>query len=94
MAIVMSDPIREKLLNKHCVSEEEVVQCFANRAGSYLRDTREQHQSDPPTLWFIGETDRGRKLKVIFVPRDGNNYIRSAYEPNSSEFRIYEKFGY
>ena len=74
MAIKISHKIREKLEEKHNVCEDEVVQCFANRDGHYLRDEREEHKSDPPTQWFIAETDYGRKLKVVFVMKDGTVY--------------------
>ena len=59
--------------------------------SKYLIDTREDHATDPPTLWFVGETHRGRKLKIIFVLRDGNIYIKSAYEANEAAKRIYTK---
>ncbi len=36
MALVVSPNIREKLMHKHNVCEEEVSQCFANCTGKYL----------------------------------------------------------
>ena len=93
MALVISQRIREKLALKHSVCEEEVAQCFANRTGKYLQDTREDHASDPPTQWFISETDFAKKLKVIFVLKDGDIFLRSAYPPNADELRIYAKYG-
>lgn len=92
MGLILSRTIREKLAQKHNVTEEEIAQCFANRTGKYLIDTREKHASDPPTQWFIAETDYGRKLKVIFILKDGDIYLRSAYTPNSEEVRIYTKY--
>lgn len=93
MALVISPKIQSKLSTKHHVSSEEVQECFANREGNFLEDTRENHKSDPPTQWFIAETDRGRKLKVIFIHRDGNIYLRSAFEPDEVALRIYAKYG-
>lgn len=93
MAIKISSKIRDKLLYKHNVREAEVCECFANRIGKYLLDPREQHQSDPPTLWFIAETNMGRRLKVAFVPQDGDDYIRTAFVPDENEERIYNKYG-
>jgi uncharacterized DUF497 family protein len=93
MATIISEQIKDKLLSKHCVSAQDVEQCFANKIGLYLIDKREDHKSDPPTLWFIAETDDGRLLKIVFIPKDGNNYIRSAFKPNETEIRIYNKFG-
>jgi uncharacterized DUF497 family protein len=93
----ISQRVAEKLLEKHGVEPKEVQQCFENRTGGFLEDTREQHQTDPPTQWFIGETNSGRKLKVVFIQRQtavGPQLdIRTAYEPNAEEIRIYEKFG-
>lgn len=93
MAIQISSKTREKLASKHNVSEEEVAQCFANRVGNYLLDTREDHASDPPTLWFVSETDHGRKLKIVFVHRDGNIYLRTAFLADEKAIRIYDKYG-
>ncbi|MBV2184332.1 MAG: hypothetical protein KUL88_07325 [Rhizobium sp.] len=93
MAIIISPKIAEKLQKKHSVSHDEVTQCFANRDGRLLVDTREDHASDPPTLWFVAETDYGRLLKIAFVQRDGDIYLRTAYQANAEEIRIYEKYG-
>jgi len=93
MALVISHNIREKLMHKHNVCEEEVSQCFANCTGKYLVDTREDHASDPPTLWFISETDYARKLKVVFILRGKDVYLRTAFPPNETELSIYAKHG-
>jgi hypothetical protein len=94
MAIIISQKICDKIATKHNVTADEVSQCFANRRGRFLIDTREEHASDPPTQWFISETDYGRMLKVIFVPKDGNVYLRSAFAPAASELSIYNKHGF
>lgn len=92
--LIISAKVREKLAGKHPpVTQDEIVQCFANRTGKLLLDTREQHQSDPPTRWFISETDYGRKLKIAFINTDQGIVIRTAYDPNSEEMRIYKKYG-
>jgi len=93
MAVIISDKIKEKLASKHNVKVEEVSQCFANREGRFLTDSREEHASEPKTMWFIAETDYGRKLKVVFVPKSEDLYIRSAFDPNENELRIYNKYG-
>lgn len=93
MAIIISRKIAEKLANKHKVTADEVAQCFANREGRFLFDEREDHASDPPTLWFVAETDYGRLLKVAFVQRDGDIFLRTAYQANQAEIRIYNKHG-
>ncbi|MDZ7750724.1 MAG: ADP-ribosyl-(dinitrogen reductase) hydrolase [Gammaproteobacteria bacterium] len=94
MRLEILSRVKEKLAKKkRPVTEEEIVQCFANRTGVYLIDTREEHASDPPTRWFVAETDFGRKLKVVFIPKNGAIIIRTAYDPNSDEIRIFKKHG-
>jgi hypothetical protein len=42
MALVLSEKVRKKLAEKTPpVSEDEILQCFANRSGRYLLDQRE-----------------------------------------------------
>lgn len=91
--IIISSRIDEKLDSKHAVTAEEVEQCFGNRCGFNLIDDREENRTDPPTLWFVAETNSGRQLKIVFVYRDGNIYLKSAYEPNEDEINIYETEG-
>jgi len=59
--------IIEKLEYKHRVKVDEVWECFLNRDRDFLEDTRLDHRTNPPTLWFIAETHKGRKLKVVFI---------------------------
>jgi len=92
-SIIVTTRIDNKLDKKHAVTVEEVDQCFDNRCGVNLIDDREDHRTDPPSLWFIAETNRGRLLKIVFVYRDGNIYLKSAYEPNEDEVKIYEDEG-
>jgi hypothetical protein len=82
-----------KVKKKHCVAEEEITQCFASRTGRYLMDQREDHQTDPPTLWFIAETDYGRLLKIVFISQDNDIIIKTAYAPNETEINIYTRHG-
>jgi hypothetical protein len=45
------------------------------------------------TLWFIAETDAGRCLKVVFQRYNSTEYvIKSAYEPNADEERLYQTY--
>ena len=102
MPIVISTKVRAKLAAKQPpVTQEEIEQCFVTIEGSYLEDEREEHASDPATLWFVAETYYGRKLKVVFIPRGEVVFIprgeelviRTAYQPNPEEMRIYLKHG-
>lgn len=90
MALIISKKILLKLEQKHGVSRDDVIQCFANRERGFLEDVREDHKTDPATKWFIAETDFGRKLKVAFVMDDkGDIYLKTAYPANRIEKHIY-----
>jgi hypothetical protein len=93
MSIVLAPRIIEKLRTKHNVSEAEVREAVSNICGQLLIDTREEHATDPPTLWFVAETNAGRLLKVIFIHKEGNNVVKSAYDASEKIQAIYNKFG-
>jgi hypothetical protein len=95
MPLFISPKVREKLLVKHKVTEAQVLQCFANKTGRDLTDTRPQHRTNPPTRWFIAETDFGLRLKVCYMydPATQVVEIKSAFPPNAEEERIYKKYG-
>jgi len=92
MPIIISDAVLLKLSTKHTVTENEVRQCFENREGGLLIDNRENHKTDPPTMWFVAPTNRNRFLKIIFVVDGLDIYIKSAYEASDEIKRIYKKF--
>ena len=89
MALVVSPKIRDKLASKHQVSVDEVRQAFADRPDYVVLDEREEHASDPPTVWFLACTDSGRLLKVVYVQRGSDIYLRTAYPPNPDEVRLF-----
>lgn len=91
MRLYISRSVQAKLSDKHKVTYSEVVECLANRVGPSLLDTREDHQTDPPTRWFIAETDMGRKLKVVYIRSDKGIAIKTAYPPNPAELDIYAR---
>lgn len=91
--IIISEKIKKKLSDRHKVSRGEIEQCFYNRQGPLLTDTREDHQTSHPTQWFVGETDRGRLLKVIFVLQDCKIYLKSAYNATDKVIQLYKKLG-
>jgi hypothetical protein len=75
---------------------------FLTLEGTYLLDTREEHATEPPTVWFISQTSQGRKLKVVFIARKVgipgggravNVEIKTAYGPNEKEIEIYARRG-
>lgn len=89
--LVIHDAIREKLANKHKVTPDEVSQCFSNREAGFLLDEREDHQTNPPTLWFISETFWGRKLKVVFMMTADEVIIKTCYPAHPDEIAIYQR---
>jgi hypothetical protein len=90
--LIISPKIAEKLSKKDPpVTRREVEQCFENICGGLLVDTREQHKTNPPTLWFIARTNANRELKIAYVLEAGLVYLKSAFDPNDEERRIYLK---
>ncbi len=87
--LLISDAVLEKLTDKHQVDRRDVVQCFENMDGPLLIDDREDHRSDPPTLWFISKTNKDRLLKIAYIQRGSSIHLRTCYEPNDAEIRIY-----
>ena len=89
----ISKSIVVKLKSKHGVIIDEVFECFLNRTKGLLEDTRVNHKTNPPTLWFISETDHARRLKVVFIQLANGEYeVKTAYEPNDMEVKIYEQY--
>ena len=91
--LVISEAILKKLQDKHQVDRREVEQAFGNKCGIFLIDDREAHRSDPPTLWFVAPTNKGRSLKIVFIFREGKVFLRSAYEADTIAQRIYDAKG-
>lgn len=75
------------------INREEVEQCISNldENDRLFEDDREGNQTIPPTFWFISETDNGRKLKVVVVPKNGDLYLKTAYEANNAELKLYAR---
>ena len=90
--LIISETIQKKLLDKHQVHRRDVEQCFENKCGLYLQDPREDHQTNPPTLWFVAPTNCGRMLKIMLVFRDGSVYLKSAYDATQEIQNIYDRF--
>ena len=94
MPIIISPAVLAKLQNKTPqVTKREVEQCFENKSGRLLRDTREKHRTDPPTLWFIAKTNQNRALKIVYIQIGADVHLKSAFEPNADEIFIYGKYG-
>lgn len=92
MKLFLSPAVRAKLARPdHNVTEQEIIQCFANRDRTFLTDMRPEHQTPIPTQWFVAETDYGRKLKIVFIldRTTGIVDIKSAYAANAVVEQIY-----
>lgn len=91
--LFISEEVLTKLNGKTPpVSRKEVEHCFANRVKGLLVDSRAHNQTTPSTLWFLAPTNQGRVLKVVYIQREQTIHLRSAYDPNHDEERIYEKY--
>jgi len=82
-----------KLSVKHSVTRQEVEQCFMNRSGGLLMDTRDKHKTDPPTLWFLAFTNEARILKIVYIQIGFKIKLKSAFSPNQTEIEIYNRHG-
>ena len=85
----ISPRVTEKLLEKHDVSREEIWQCFLNREGPSFRDTRDRHATNPPSVWFVAPTDKGRALKVVYIEYPTYYAIKSVFEPKDGSDKLY-----
>jgi uncharacterized DUF497 family protein len=90
MALIASQKIQAKLSSKHQVTLEEVEEAFADRPDYVVIDDREDHATDPPTYWFIAQTNSGRLLKVCYIDRGTDIYLRTAYPPDATEIKLFE----
>ena len=91
--LLISDAVLRKLKTRHGVDVSEVRQCFLNRHGKLLHDTRALTKTDPPTLWFIAKTNKNRALKIVYILKDSKIILKTAYDPNEMELGIYTRHG-
>jgi hypothetical protein len=91
--LIITTKTLDKLKSRHSVSRSEVEQCFSNRTGKLLTDNRELRKTNPPTLWFIAKTNKGRLLKVVYIQKGSEVNLKSAFDPNAVELGIYARHG-
>ncbi len=91
--LIVSQKVIDKLKSQHQVVLSEVEQCFTNRTGNLLTDNRELRKTNPPTLWFLANTNKGRLLKVVYIQKGREVHLKSAFDPNSAEIEIYLRHG-
>lgn len=85
----IADSILNKLAEKHNVTRNEVEQCFLNRKLPVLVDDLEDHETDPPSLFFIAYTNAGRRLKVVYIQKGPKVIIKTCFEPTEAMVRVY-----
>jgi hypothetical protein len=91
----MSKKVEIKLREKHGLFKTDVMECFANRDGGFLKDIREEHKTDPETVWFIAQNNMGKQIKIVFMQLpDKTIVLKTAYQPNMDEISIYQKQAY
>lgn len=92
--LIVSRKVKEKIENRHELLIREICEAFANKEGAFLRDAREDPDKMPFSQWFVAQTDKGKLIKVAFILDDENRkvIIKTAYEPNEEEVRIYKKY--
>jgi hypothetical protein len=83
MNLTVSPSVLQKIKTKHDITEEQIYECFYNRTHGFLIDSREEHKSDPPTNWFISETDCGLRLKVCFIQIGTEIKLKTAFVPTN-----------
>ena len=91
--LIISAAVAAKLEGRHKVTVAEVRQCFLNRNGKLLTDNRALTKTNPPTLWFIADTNKARTLKIVYIQIGLQVHLKTAYEPNDVEMAIYLKHG-
>lgn len=91
VSIEISDGVLAKLTERHSVTRKEVEECFLNHHAKFFRDPREEHGTDPPTHWFIGDTNHCRQLKICFILREKKFQIKTAYAPNKDEIDLWHR---
>ena len=91
--LVITSATEAKLKTKHNVTIAEIRQCFFNRKGRLLIDNRALTKTNPPTLWFIAETNKVRALKVVYIQIGSKIHLKTAFEPNAVELAIYRQHG-
>jgi uncharacterized protein len=79
----------EKNWAKHRVARSECEQVFFNRPFVFGDD--QKHSQDEPRYYALGQTDRARKLFVVFTMRDSLIRVISARDMNQTERRIYDE---
>lgn len=78
---------RGKNWEKHRVSDSECEQVFFNQPLLVFPDV--EHSEEEQRYYVLGRTDRGRRLFVVFTPRQGKVRVISARDMTKRERAFY-----
>ncbi|MCK4311835.1 MAG: BrnT family toxin [Candidatus Cloacimonetes bacterium] len=88
--IIWLDEIVEKLITKHKINQNEVLEVFLNKP--YLRFVEKGHYSGENVYSALSKTDNGRYLIVFFIHKKNKKaLILSARDMTKNERKRYEK---
>jgi uncharacterized DUF497 family protein len=88
--IIWLEDIVEKLIQKHNVKEQEVIEVFKKRP--HFRFIEKGHHREENVYAALGQTNSGRKLIVFFVHKGTKQaLILSARDMTNSERKKYEQ---
>ena len=92
MRLVATDAVKSKLWDERDLSFEEVLEAWESCSGPWFIDDRARNRSNPPTVWALPCTDLGRLLKLVVIPHreKGISVLRTAFEPDEDEVKLYE----
>ena len=93
--LYLSDWVKTKLLMKEPpISIDEVEEAFFNCTGIYIKEVRSEHETIPPTFWFISDTSECRVLKICFIPIFDKKRIilKTAFDAEEWEIDEYESY--
>lgn len=79
----------EKNWIKHRVSRSEIEQTFFNRPFIVADDAK--HSQHEPRFYALGQTDRSRKLFVVFTIRGTHIRVISARDMSRAERQVYDE---
>lgn len=79
----------DKNLLKHNVTNKEAAEIFSNEQKFLFRD--ERHSQGEERYGIFGQTDKGRKLSVVFTVRKDKVRIITARDMSKKERQAYEE---
>ena len=96
MAILISDDVLTKIAadDHGCVSRKDVEEAFATNSAGYCYEQHQEHflGDGRPSLWFVACTNRGVRLKIMFVLDNEDVHLKSAYPATDRVTAIFERY--